>query len=136
MLTLTSLYYSLIIQTISELMSYANYWPGTESIKIMKYIFVLENFTILVKRQTLHIKLSMALTLMEVERKGNWSSKDRITMWNVMKCFLREIKFEPSLKNWIGISNWRRQERTFQKREHSMLIIMAGLNVLKKWWGF
>lgn len=135
MLTFTPLYYSLIIQTISELMSYANYWPGTESVKIIKYIFVLENFIVLVKRQTLHIKLSMALTLMEVERKGNWSSKDRITIWSVIKSFLGEIKFELSLKSWVGVLNWWRQKRTFQKREHSMLIIVSGLNVLRNWWG-
>lgn len=59
------------------------------SVEIMKYVFVLQYLTVLLERQISHIKLSMAPALIQLERKGNWNSKDRITMWRVPESLLR-----------------------------------------------
>lgn len=69
MLTFIPLYYSFIIQTISELMSYASPWLSAGLVKVLKYVFVLEDLI------ALCIKLSMvsALTVtekMEVKLRG------------------------------------------------------------------
>lgn len=67
-LTFTPLYYSLIIQTFSELMSYADWWSSAGSVQIMEHVFIPEELAAL-EGQISHIKCPMASALIALQTK-------------------------------------------------------------------
>lgn len=64
----------------------------------MKYVFGLESFTLLLERQTSHIKLLMTPALTELKEKGIEVQRMELLYEVLMKGLLGEVKFELSLK--------------------------------------